>query len=673
MSLTLIMSKELSRPLNHDHDLGFTRHCVRGDMIRTRLFLFLMLAGISTAPILADSAEHAFKQGDRAEKKNDYDAAFEAYRLAHSEKPNDPKYLAAYLRLRFSAGGQHIREGEKLREAGKLQEALIEFRHAAEIDASNFEAMQEVRRTVDMIQRQAAVKENANQPTPKELSLEKEAASAAGPVALDIKSDMPVSLHLSTTTDVVYKTIAKLAGINVLIDPDYKPQKITFDLKDVNLRDALDMFAMQSKTFWRPLSSNTIIVTADSSSKRKEFEQSVMKTFYLRNAATPADLQQAAGTLKGILDISRIQVTPEQRSLTLRGTPDQMVLAQKLLADIDKPKGEVLIEVTVLEVSRTRLHTIGTSVPTSASVTLAPGGSSSSSSGSSSLTLNSFTSLNAGDFSVSISGASFSFLESDSDTKVIQRPQLRAVDSEKSSLKIGDRVPIATGSYQSGNGGGVNTQFQYIDVGVNIDITPYVHANHEVTLKMSLEVSSVAGETNLGGFSEPTIGQRRIEHEARLADGEVNLIGGILKDSDTYSLSGYPWISKIPILKYLFGQESKERDQSEIIFAITPHIIRGGEVTDDNLRIVDLGSANSVTYRRAESKADAAKPTAPQPASQPADRPAPGPPAAKAPAQSAPKPAAQQSTGSSQMVKPALDAEPTQVKPPGSVKPALGG
>jgi general secretion pathway protein D len=221
---------------------------------------------------------------------------------------------------------------------------------------------------------------------------------------------------------------------------------------------------------------------------------------------------------------------------------------------------------------------------------------------------------------------------------VIQRPEIRAIDSEKSSLKIGDRVPYATGSFQSGLGGSVNTQFQYLDVGVNIDITPYIHADRSVTLKMSLEISSIASVQNVGGFSEPTIGQRRIEHEARLADGEVNLIGGILEDTDTNSMSGYPWITKIPILKYLFGQETKERQQSEIVFAITPHIIRGGEVTDDNLRIVDLGSANSVTYRKVESKADAAKP---QPPSQPAERALPGPPAAKAPTPSTARPSAQ--------------------------------
>ena len=109
---------------------------------------------------------------------------------------------------------------------------------------------------------------------------------------------------------------------------------------------------------------------------------------------------------------------------------------------------------------------------------------------------------------------------------------------------------------------------------MNIDITPYIHATNEVTLKMSLEISSVTGQTSVGGVTEPTIGQRRIEHEVRLADGEVNLIGGLLQDTDTNSLAGYPWLMKIPILKYLFGQENKERQQSEVVFAIIPHIIR---------------------------------------------------------------------------------------------------
>ncbi len=575
-------------------------------MTRLKLLLFVILAGTIAVPAVAESAESDYKAGDKAERKNNYDAAYQAYKRAHDLKPNDPKYTAAWVRMRFYAAAEHIRKGQQLRDAGNLQEAMAEFRLAAGIDASNFQALGEMARTNNMIQRQEQDKENAKKNTAQISTLEKEAKSAAGPVTLDIKWDTPISLHLSSTTvDVVYRTIAKIAGINVLIDPDYKPQKINFELQDVNLRQAMEMIAMQSKTFWRPVSANTIMVAADTGSKRKELEQNVMRTFYLKNAASPADLQQAAGTLKAILDINRIQVTPEQRSLTLRGTPDQMVLAQKLLTDIDKPKAEVLVDVMVLEVSKSLADTIGTNPPTSASVTLQPGGTSSSSgsgSSSSGLTLNSFTSLNAGDFSVSIPGISFSLVASDSRTKVLQRPEIRVIDSEKASLKIGDRVPVATGSFQSGFGGSVNTQFQYLDVGVNIDITPYVHADNEVTLKMSLEVSTVDGSVSIGGFSQPQIGQRRIEHEVRLKDGEVNLIGGILNDTEQTSLSGYPGLIKVPILKYLFGQDNKTRQENEIVFAVIPHIVRGYDTDEENLKEIDLGSGNTVTYRKAGTK-----------------------------------------------------------------------
>jgi len=577
-------------------------------MIRLKLLLFVILAGTIVVPAVAESAESDYKAGMKAEKQANLDAAYQSYKRAHDLKPSDTKYLIAYTRMRFHAAAEHMHKGRQFRDTGSLQDAMAELRQAVEIDPANFEALGLLRATAEMIQTQEREKEQAKKNSGQPTTLEKEAKSAGGPVALDIKWDTPISLHLtSTTVDVVYKTMAKIAGINVLIDPDYKPQKINFELQDVSLRQAMEMIAMQSRTFWRPVSSNTIMVAADTGSKRKELEQNVMKTFYLKNAASPADLQQAAGTLKAILDINRVQVTPDQRSLTLRGTPDQMVLAQKLLADIDKPKAEVMVDVLLMEVSKNYSHTIGTNPPTSATVTLAPGGTTSSgsggsSSGSSNLTLDTFTHLSAGDFAVTIPGISFSLLASDSHTKVLQRPEVRVLDSEKASLKIGDRVPIATGSFQSGFGGSVNTQFQYLDVGVNIDITPYIHAGNEVTLKMSIEVSSVTGVQSIGGFNQPTIGQRRIEHEARLKDGEVNLIAGLLNDSESTSLSGYPWLLKVPILKYLFAQENRQKSDSELVFAVIPHIIRGYQTDEDNLREVDLGSGNTVTYRKAAIK-----------------------------------------------------------------------
>jgi general secretion pathway protein D len=579
----------------------------------------ILFAGALPVALASDRAASAYKAGVRAEKKSQIDAAFQAYKTAHDLKPLDALYSVAYLRLRSEASNEHIQAAQRLYNEGNLQGSFDEFRVATQIDPSNFEAAGWLRRVSSEVELRKRDQLAASKPKQEETRMNQAVNSAAGPIELKYKADVPVSISMSTTADVLYKTIGKLGGLNVLIDPDYKPQKLTFELKDVTLRQALDMLSVQSKTFWRPLSPNTILVTADTSAKHKELDQSVMKTFYLRNASTPEQLQAAAGTLKGILDISHVQVTPEMRSLTLRGTPDQMIFAQKLLTDIDKARAEVIVEIVVMEVNRNTLRTFGTTLPTSISAQIQPAGSSSTVSGSNgnSLTLSSFPNLSSNDIAVSVSGASFTALETDANTKVIQRPQMRVVDDQKASLKIGDRIPIATGSFQSGLTQGVNTQFQYIDVGVNVDITPHVHGNNEVTLKLSLEISSVTGEQTISGVTEPTIGQRRIEHETRLADGEVNLIAGILQDSEAKSLSGWPLLSKIPILKYLFAQDSKQRNQSEIVFAVIPHIIRSNPVTDDDLRMVDLGSPSTVKYR-SDGKEDPAPKAAEQsgPASQ---------------------------------------------------------
>jgi general secretion pathway protein D len=578
-------------------------------MKRARILGALILLVSFTVVAHADQASAAFKKGVQAENKNDYDGAFQAYSQAHLLKPKDAKYFAAFTRMRFYAAVQHVSKGNTLRDSGRLQEAVVEFQRAFEIDPTNFAAKGEVHRTEEIIKKQA----HAAEETPKnEMPLDKMAQEAAGPVELQPLSNTLISLRLTENATMVYKTIAHLAGINVLFDQEYKPPKITVELNDVTLREALNTVALQTKTFWTIVSSNTILIAADTTAKRKDMENSVMKTFYLKNVSTPAELQEAAATLKSILDLNRIQLVPNQNALILRGTTDQMVLAQKLITDLDKAKPEVVIEIAVLQVSRSRIRTLGVNPPTSANVVMVPGtsGGSGGSGSNGSFTLNSLGNLNATNFQVSIPGASMTFLMSDSDTKLIQNPQIRALDNQKATLKIGDRVPVATGSFGGAAAGAgisslVNTQFQYLDVGVNIDITPHIHSGNEVTLKMSLEVSSVSGTQNIGGISQPIIGQRRIEHETRLRDGEVNLVGGILEDTETTSLSGYPWLTKIPILKYLFGQENKQNQENEIVFAITPHIVRAQEVTDDNLRLVDLGRGSTVTVGHTDPRRNA--------------------------------------------------------------------
>ena len=607
-------------------------------MMRLRVLLCSILVLALALPSHSDEANSAYRRGTRAEAEKQYDAAYEAFRQAYTLKPKEPKYIGSYLRARAAAANEHVNNGIKLRDKQKMQEAILEFRRASEIDATSFVAMQEIQRTEIMIRKAEAERVASQNPA---AAAPKVGADMEGPVELEPSPNTAITLHMSTTADNVYRTVGKLAGINVLFDLDYKAQKITIDLNDVLPREALRMVALESKTFWRPISTSAIFVAQES--KRKEYETNVMRTFYLRNVSNPSELQEVVGTLKGLLDVTRIQVNPTHSTITLRGTPDQLALAEKLVAEVDKPKAEVLIDIEVLEVSRDRLQNLGTTVPTTAAISVQTAASLASGGAAGLVNLGS---VNGGSWVTAIQGGSFTFLATDSNTKILQRPQLRALDNEKATLKIGDRVPIATGSFTPGIGAGgisplVNTQFQYLDVGVNIDITPHIHSDHEVTLKMVLEISSVTGSQNIGGISQPTIGQRRIEHETRLEDGEINLVGGILEESETQSMSGYPWLTRIPILKYLFGQENKDHRQTEVIFAITPHIVRAEQVTEENQKLIEIGTGNNIGLRYKEAKpVKTTRTVAPQdkPSSKDNSRPAPGSPVAQA----APTPHTQQ-------------------------------
>ncbi len=615
-------------------------------LIRPAAIALLVVA--VTLPIgAADSAKSLYNKGKDAEARQNYEAAFDFYRQAYEQKPRDLAYRTSYERTRFLAAASHVHRGQLLRDAGKLQEALAEFQKAGEIDSSSFIAQQEIRRTQKMIIDASSAPGPASVERPP-TGLEKRVQEAQGPVDLAAIANVPITLRIGPEdTKIIYETVGKLAGINVLFDPDYTSRRIKIELNGVTLQEALEIIALESKTFWRPVTPNTIFVASDNPAKRKEIEQSVIKTFYLANLSQPTELQDVVNALRQILEISRIQPLPSQGALVVRGTPDQIALAEKLVSDLDKARPEVIVEVAIMQVSRDKTRNLGISPPTSATVALQNNlstttGTSTTTTGTSTTTsgtanqvnLNRLGNLNATDFTVTIPPATATALFSDSSTKLIQNPQIRAVDGQKASLKIGDRVPIATGSFQPGIGGVginplVNTQFQYLDVGVNIDITPKVHAGREVTLKVAMDISSVTGQSNIGGISQPVIGQRKIEHEIRLKEGEVNIMGGILEDQDIRSLNGIPGLSQIPILKYLFSQSNVEHKENEIVFALIPHIIRTRDVTDLNEKALEVGTASAIELRRASQAPPAAPGNEATPA--PAQAPMPVPPAQPAP------------------------------------------
>jgi len=590
--------------------------------------MVLLLLAVTLAPA-ADKAKSFYNKGKDAENRQNYEQAYDYYKQAYDLKPGELSYRSAYERLRFLAGASHVHRGQLLRGAGQLDAALAEFQKAADIDPASSIAQQELRQTKQMID--AAKSPEPKSALPPATGIQKRLDEAAGPVELASISNVPINLKITEDSKVIYETVGKLAGINVLFDPDYTSRRIKIELNNVSLQEALEIIALESKTFWRPVTPNTIFAAADNPAKRKDLEQSVIKTFYLANLSQPTELQDVVNAMRQILEISRIQPLPSQGAIVVRGTPDQIALAQKLIGDLDKAKPEVIVDVAVMQINRDKSRTLGISPPTSATVALQnnitstnttantgntglglgnTGNINQSGGTPNQLNLNQINNLNATDFTITIPQATATALFTDSSTKLIQKPQIRAVDGQKASLKIGDRVPVATGSFQPGIGGVginplVNTQFQYLDVGVNIDITPKVHSNGEVTLKITMDISSVTGTSNIGGISQPVIGQRKIEHEVRLKEGEANLLGGMLEETQTRSLTGIPGLSEIPILKYLFGQTTKEHSETETVFVLIPHIVRARDYSEANQEALDVGTANAIELRRVSHPATA--------------------------------------------------------------------
>jgi len=339
--------------------------------------------------------------------------------------------------------------------------------------------------------------------------------------------------------------------------------------------------------------------------------------------------------LRQLFDVKRIQQVNSQNAIIIRATPDVLTLVGKVLNDVDKAKPEVVVQVEVLEARTDHLRNLGLLPPQSFSAAINPnvnnttsgtGTTTTPSSSSGAITLEQLRHLNGNELVFSVPTATLNMLLTDSDTKIIQNPEIRSVDGQPAKLKIGDRIPIATGSFQAGVGVGavgtaglvnplVNTQFQYQDVGVNIDITPRVHPDHEVSLKTKIEVSSVTGQSTIGGISQPIISQRVVEHDIRLKEGEVNILAGLIQRTDTKTLNGWPGLAKIPVLRYLFSTDNVEHQEDEVIIVLIPHIVRLPDWTRENLRGLYSGYDQNIQVKR-ESEVRTPTQEAPKPMTQ---------------------------------------------------------
>ncbi len=623
----------------------------------TAVFLSVMLAG-ATLPLEAKTkkGDKYLAEGRVHEARQEWDAALEAYQKALAEDPAEMVYQMAVDQAKFQDAQEHIERGIKIRATGRIGEALVEFQEAYAINPGSSVAQQELLVTQQMIERERKRVEETGHPAPPEdrgltpaqesKKLTQDRIDRMLPIPeLKPLNPQPIrDLKINgQPVKVLYETLGKVAGVNVLWDPDFQPpakNSFNLDFENATLEEALNYVGVITKSYWKPLSANAIFVTNDNPNKRRDFEEMVAQTFYLTNVASAQEIQEIVNAVRSIAELQRVVAFTSQNAIIVRGEADKVALAAKMIHDLDKPRSEVVVDILVMEASssftrqlsaaiastglnlpitfnprqsiqvQTSTTSTTSTTPTTTGTTTNTGTTGSTTATGTTGTLiplSNLGHLSSADFATTLPGALLQAALSDTKTKVLQAPQLRSVDGVKATLKIGEREPTASGSFASTISSVsplVSTQFNYIDVGVNVTLLPHVHDNGDISMDIDLEISSVTGTVNLGGLSEPIIGQRKVTHSVRMHEGEVSLLAGLTQTSDTKQVTGIPGLMSIPLLKNLFQGQSIDRENDQVMIVLVPHIVRQPSVSAENLRGVDVGSQTAVKMSYAPQPGD---------------------------------------------------------------------
>ena len=513
------------------------------------------LALVASCLSCGGGASVAYREGRRAEDRKDWEPALVDYQKARKADPENTLYMLHEKNARTNASMFHLKNGRELLQEGREDDAAGEFEKAVRIEPTNTAAMQELTK---VLAKQAKAKKEHTEVLQKALKAQEE-ANEPNRVKLQPLPKEPIS-HLRLTADSrnVFATLGKLAGLNVAFTPDFRPVPLNEDLVGIKMEDALNLVAMQTKSFWKPVTPNTILIIPDSPTNRRDYDEMVVKTIYLTNPLAASDRTAITTALKQVLGLQHIMDNPDANALIIRDSPANVEAAELLVHQLDRSKAEILIGIDIVEADRDRVRDLGLSPESyNASGTLTPGlegGAifaptttvSGTTTSAASAAINTF---GLKDYAVSVPGAAAIAVLNDNKTHILQSPQVRVTDGQTAKLKIGSRIPYATGSFLPSLGGTTSstgsvgllasTQFQFQDIGVNLELTPHLLATGEIALHAKIEISSLGASLTVGGISEPTFGQRVIEDDFRLAEGEVNLLGGLIQRTPDRSGAGH--------------------------------------------------------------------------------------------------------------------------------------
>lgn len=666
-----------------------------------KLCVVLLLA----VTLAACAASRAFVRGERAARAGDWDAAVEYYRQAMQDDPDRAEYKIAYERATLAASVEHTDRARKAEAEGRLDEALREYRRASELDTTN----RQVATKAAEIERLLIERVEAARPRPQIDRLREEAQRAsAEPILTPTTPLGPVNFNNASVREIL-QFIGQATGINVLFDRDFVDRTTSINVEGVTLEQALQQLMLTNQLFYKVLNDRTIIVVQDTTAKRTQYEDQVVKTFFLSNA----DAQEVNQLLTGIIRLPGMAVQPAfvpnktANTITARASTAVMNIITRMIETMDKPRAEVMIDVQILEIARDRAKAYGLNLSNyQAGLFFSP--EDAPGSGTSGTTVNPFNlntisqGISTADFYLSVPSAIINFLESDSNTKVLAKTQLRGAENQKVSLNLGEEVPVPSTTFTPLATGGAAanplTSFGYRPIGVIVEMTPRVTYSGDIMLTLTLENSARGVNVDVGGTSAPSFSSRRVTTALRLRDGESNLLAGLLREDERRELRGFPGLLRMPLLQQLFGANDTQIRQTDIVMLLTPRIIRSHELTAQDLSPIYIGPQSNLSLgggpppllgaapEPAVAPAAPATPPPGTPVIPPGSSPIPGmttlPPAAPAPAPAAPAetpivqppaPTPEVTPVAPQPPPPAAPIEPAPVAPATPQPPQGGG
>jgi general secretion pathway protein D len=593
----------------------------------SRLYFLAILTAASGALLAGCATATAVRTAQIAEQQQDYDRAVVEYTKVLRADPANKEARLSLDRAKLRAALDHFNRGRRLSSAGKLEESLVELQLAAELNPGSSEIDDALTAVRAQLRNKVAVAREGK--TQLETLIER--SRDLTPIGLDLPPDsrLPASLTFrDASSRDVYTALARFANINVVFDPQFRDQPVTIDLRNSSLEAALQSISATTRNFYRITAARTVTVVPDSPAKRREYEEEIVRTFYLSNA----DLKETVDLLRIVIDLRRLAPVAGTNAITIKDTPERVAAAGRVIAAIDKARPEVVIDVELLEVDRTRMRDYGLQIASPGST-----GVEGSATVDNELTLRDLRSLTqSGVFLTNLPGLFYRLLKSDSNTRTLANPQLRTSEGMPAQARFGERVPVPVTIFSPIATGGVAqqpiTSFNYENIGVNIDITPRTHHDDEVTLALRIEVSSISG-AGFGGL--PTFGNRAINTVIRLRDGETNLLAGLIRDDERQVLSGIPGLSDLPIVGRLFAHNHKQTQETDIVMTLTPRIVRVLDLTEADLRPFKVGRDGEGGGGAIELPLPAVVPRDQPPPQQPPAQP-PAQPAAPAPAPTAP-------------------------------------